>query len=133
MSRNDRPLFQRLEATGRFHRDSRLGRIFHPGTTSYRELTATNSVHLSVTAENRVSVHVDRFSPLVVRTGSRARYSICRALAHNVAVLGEVVCRLARRQQADHRCHLDCEIRWVPDDELDEVDEDDPEPEDAVA
>ena len=141
MRRHDHPLFSQLEANGRFHRDSRLGRLFHPGTVSYREISATDSVHLSVTGENRVSVHVDRVSPLLVRAGGRARYSVCRAVAHNATVLADVVGRLVRRQPSDHRCHLDCEIVWVPDDELDsedyeeceESDESEAEPEVAVA
>jgi len=132
MKRPPRPLFEQLDATGRFHRDTRLGRLFHPGTVSYRELATTDSVHLSVTRANRVSVHIDRVSPVLVRAGGRARYSLCRALAHNATVLSEVVCRLVRRQKPVHRCHLDCEIRWVPDDELDD-DEGDGAPEDAVA
>ncbi|MGH9224674.1 MAG: hypothetical protein ACRD2W_13055 [Acidimicrobiales bacterium] len=119
MSRHARPLFQELESSGRFHRDSRLGRLFHPGTVSYREISEIDSVHLSVTSENRVSVHVDRVSPLLVSKGGQARYSLCRAVAHNATVLAEVVCRLVRRQPSVHRCHLDCEIVWVPDDDLD--------------
>lgn len=112
-------MFEQLETSGEFHRDTRLGRIFHPGTTSYRQLSATDSVHLAVTCDNRVSVHVDRVSPLLLRAGSRARYSLSRAIAHNATHLAEVVGRLVRREQSAHRCQLDCEIVWVPDEELD--------------
>jgi hypothetical protein len=111
------PLFSRLESSGRFHRDSAIGRLFHPGTVSYREITTTDSVHLAVRPDNRVSVHVDRYSPLVVRSG-RCRYSLVRALAHNMAVAVERSARLliGRRRNHQPTCHLDCEIRWVPDD-----------------
>lgn len=126
MQHPSRPLLQDLERSGRFHRDTRLGRIFHPGTTSYRELSTTDSVHLVSTSDNRLSVHVDRVSPVLVR-GTRARYSVSRAVAHNAAVIAEAVCRLVRREKSDHRCHLDCEIRWIPDEELDGDGEDEDE------
>ena len=104
------PVFSELEATGRFHRDSRLGRLFHPGTVSYRELSPNDSVHIAVTPENRVSVHVDRVSPLSTRAGDRSRYSLLRILRHNVAHGVDSSVRLWRRKPGDHRCELDCEI-----------------------
>ena len=119
----DKPLFSQLEASGRFHRDSAIGRLFHPGTASYREITTTDSVHLAVRPDNRVSVHVDRYSPLTVRSG-RCRYSLVRALAHNVAVAVERCGRLVigrRRREYQPTCHLDCEIVWVPDEALDDA------------
>ena len=128
-----RTLFEELDADGRFHRDSLLGRLFHlNAVSSYREISATDSVHVSVLPGNRVSVHVDRVSPLVVGTGRRCRYSVLRAIVHNAVHLGECLGRLVRRQRGRHACHLDCEIVWVPDDELDDVPEDDDQ-EDAVA
>jgi len=123
-------LFTELDADGRFHRDSLLGRLFHLGAvSSYREVSATDSVHVSVLPGNRVSVHIDRVSPLVVRVGQRCRYSVARAVVHNVVHLGECLGRLLRRERGRHACHLDCEIVWVPDSELDEVEE----PQGAVA
>ncbi len=113
------PLFRQLDADGRFHRDTALGRLFHPGTVSYRQISATDSLHVAVHPDNRVSVHVDRFSPLVVRMGRRCRYSVARAIVHNVVHLAESAARLVRRERGRHNCHLDCEIVWVPDDELD--------------
>lgn len=118
--RPDKHLFSQLEASGRFHRDSAIGRVFHPGTVSYREITTTDSLHLAVRPDNRVSVHVDRYSPLIVRSG-RCRYSLLRALAHNLAVAAERCGRLVlgRRRRRDYQptCHLDCEISWVPDED----------------
>ncbi len=109
-------LFRELDATGRFHRDNALGRIFHPGTVSYRELTPVDSVHVAVTPDNQVSVHVDRISPLLVRAG-RCRYAVGRAIVHNLVHLAEGMGRAFRGRRGSHNCHLDCEIVWVPDDE----------------
>ncbi|MFP5317567.1 MAG: hypothetical protein ACLGI2_04655 [Acidimicrobiia bacterium] len=130
-----RTLFAELDADGRFHRDSLLGRLFHLGAvSSYREVSATDSLHVSVHPGNRVSVHVDRVSPLVVGVDRRCRYSVVRAVVHNAVHLGECLVRLVRRQRGRHACHLDCEIVWVPDEELDGADEvDGHEREDAVA
>ena len=116
-------LFQELDADGRFHRDSPLGRIFHPGAVSFRQVSATDSLHVAVHDGNRVSVHVDRVSPLLVRVGRRCRYSLARAIVHNAVHLAEGVGRLVRRQRGRHACHLDCEIVWVPDDALDCLEE----------
>lgn len=113
----NKTLFSQLESSGRFYRDSALGRLFHPGTVSYREKCGTDSVHLAVTPDNRVSVHVDSVSPLVVRDGRRCRYSVGRALAHNVMAAVEACQRMVRGHGGRHACHLDCEIVWVPDDE----------------
>ena len=120
MSADVPPVFANLERTGRFHRDSALGRIFHPGTRSFREIAATDSLHIAVTDDNRVSVHIDRVSPLVIRTGRPCRYSILRAVAHNIAVGAEAAVRLVRRERGVQACHLDCSVVWVPDEELDD-------------
>ncbi len=106
-------MFSRLDANGHFHRDSPMGRIFHPGTVSYREVSAQDSLHISVTDENRLSVHVDRVSPLAIREGSPSHYSFVRVLHHNVAHCRDTVARLWRRHPGDHRCELDCEIVTV--------------------
>lgn len=112
-------MFGGLETTGHFHRDSRLGRVFHPGTVSYREKSPNDSLHIAVTPDNRVSVHVDRVSPLSTRSGERSRYSLLRVLRHNVAHGIDSSVRLWRRQPGDHRCELDCEIVTVADDTSD--------------
>ncbi len=89
-------LTRALEASGRFHRDSRLGRIYHRGAASYRELRPTDSFHVVIDA-SRVSVHVDRISPLKRRPDGSVRLSLTRILAHNLAgVHGEVTRRLRR-------------------------------------
>ncbi|MGH9280319.1 MAG: hypothetical protein ACRD12_19745 [Acidimicrobiales bacterium] len=116
MRRSRAGLLQGLDGHAQFHRDNALGRIFHPGTRSYRQRSALDSVHLAVHPDNRVSVHVDRVSPLVVRTGRRCRYSVVRALVHNVVAAAEAVGHLAGRRWGRQRCELDCKIVWVPDD-----------------
>jgi hypothetical protein len=110
-------LFSHLASAGRFHRDSVLGRVFHPGTVSYREVSATDSLHLAVTADNHVSVHVDRVSPLAMRAGRPSRYSVTRTLAHNAVAGWEWATRTLRGEHGHQACHLACEIVWVPDDE----------------
>ena len=103
-----------------FFQDTAIGRVFHPRTRSFRQVCATDSAHVVVDADHRVSVHVDRVSPLVVRAG-RCRYSVVRAVAHNLHAGWDAMRRVVGRGRRDHRvdsrCHLDCEIVWVPDDE----------------
>ena len=123
MSADVPPVFANLERSGRFHRDNALGRIFHPGTRSFREIASTDSLHIAVTHDNQVSVHIDRVSPLMIRAGRPCRYSILRAVAHNLSVVAEGAVRLVRRERGVHACHLDCSIVWVPDD--DDADEPD--------
>ncbi|HEX2274612.1 MAG TPA: DUF1059 domain-containing protein [Acidimicrobiales bacterium] len=105
-----RLLFSELDGRAPFHRDSALGRVFHPGTVSYREITTSDSLHITVSPENRVSVHVDRLSPLAVRPGHPCRYSLLRAVAHNVVHVAEAIVLLFRHRPAQHRCQLDCEV-----------------------
>lgn len=114
-----RPIFNHLDANGQFHRDTALGRIFHPGSVSFREISAKDSLHISVLPGNRLSVHVDRLSPLVVRA-DRCRYSAARVVAHNLAVAAEVLLGLVTGRMDRPRCELDCELVWVPDEVGDE-------------
>ena len=104
-------LFRRLERSGRFHRDKRLGRLYHPGALSLRENVASNSLHISIEG-NRVSAHVDRVSPLGLRPAKAPRYSLGRVALHNVSGIASDLGRLLRGRQGDHRCELDCE--WMP-------------------
>lgn len=81
-------LLRELEASGRFRRDSRLGAIFHRGQVSLREVSPTHSLHITVGKGNRVTAHVDRYSPLAARQPEQiARYAFHRVAAHNVAVV----------------------------------------------
>lgn len=80
--------FEQLTASGRFVRDSHLGRMFHRGHVSLREDSARGSLHVSLKEGNRISVHLDRYSPLAERRAerrrSRSRYSVVRVVVHNV-------------------------------------------------
>lgn len=97
-----------LVASGRFHLDTGLGRMFHPGKISLRENVPTNSLHILV-EENRVSAHVDLVSPLGLRPRSSSRYATGRIAAHNLSGMAADVVRLLRGRQGDHRCELACE------------------------
>ena len=100
-----------LEASGRFHRDTGLGLLFHPGRVSLRENLPSDSLHV-VIRDNRVAAHVDRVSPLGLRPERPSHYSLRRAAAHNVAGMAQDLFRLLRGRQGDHRSELDCEWVW---------------------
>lgn len=105
-----RLVFTELDGSGPFHRDTALGRIFHPGTVSFREITTDHSLHITVSPDNRVSVHVDRLSPLAVRSGRPCRYSLLRAVVHNVVHIAQTAVLVCRGRPAQHRCELDCAV-----------------------
>ena len=104
-------LLHHLEAQGRFHRDTGFGRIFHPGSISFRENVATNSLHV-VVRDNHIAAHVDLVSPLGLAAQRPSRYSLRRAVAHNAVGMAQDFLRLLRGRQGDHRSVLDCD--WVP-------------------
>jgi hypothetical protein len=111
--------FAHLQSTGRFVRDSRLGGMFHAGKVSLREDSAKESLHVSLGQDHRVSIHVDRFSPLADRRAGRTRgYSARRVILHNVGIVVDYVILLFHRRFGEQRCELECE--QVCDDEHDE-------------
>lgn len=88
-------LVRDLEQSGRFRRDTRLGAIFHPRQISLREVAPSNSLHISIGEGNRVSAHIDRYSPLSTnQPEGRCRYSLVRIAAHNLAGMAADVVRL---------------------------------------
>ena len=90
-------LVRELEATGRFRRDGPMGRLFHPGKISLREVSATHSLHITLGEGNRVSAHVDRYSPLAPsQPEDGCRYSLPRIAAHNLAGIAGDLRRLAK-------------------------------------
>lgn len=107
----EQALFTKLDETGTFHRDSAVGRIFHPGTASFREISPSDSLHIAVSPDNRVSVHVDRLSPLAVHGERGCRYSLVRAVAHNIVHAAESLARLCQGRGGRHRCELECDAR----------------------
>lgn len=88
-------LVEELESTGRFRRDTPLGAMLHRGEISLREVSPTHSLHVTVGRGNRVSVHVDRYSPLAkTQPESGARYSVTRIAAHNVTGIAADLARI---------------------------------------
>jgi NRPS condensation-like uncharacterized protein len=81
---------------------------------SFRENRATDGLHVVVN-DDHIAAHVDRVSPLDVNSGTRARYSLRQAAAHNLAGAAQDFVRLLRGRQGDHRSELDCEWLWDPD------------------
>ncbi|MEX2621633.1 MAG: condensation domain-containing protein [Egibacteraceae bacterium] len=108
-----------LDASGRFHRDNAVGRVFHPGAVSYREAVAENSVHL-VWERGRLVAHVDRYSPVRFTKDGEAHYAFWRIAVHNVAGLVTDVLSLPRRQHSGDRCPTAGENIEIDADLLDE-------------
>jgi NRPS condensation-like uncharacterized protein len=90
-----------------------LGRIYHLGGVSFRESRPTDSLHITVYGD-RLAAHVDRVSPRGTRGQRVPRYSIRRAVTHNVAGMAHDLVRLLRGRQGDHRCELNCQWVWDP-------------------
>ncbi len=109
-------LCRALDQSDRFRRDTPLGRIFHSGRVSFREVTPTDSVHIVIRG-NRVSAHVDAVSPLQIDGDGSVRYSLSRVLAHNLAVVRADLARLLRGQRGRVRCNMACEVVWVHDED----------------
>lgn len=107
-------LISALEASTRFRRDGRLGRIFHPGKVSYREVSPTNSLHV-VVGGGRVSAHVDDVSPLRCNPDGTAGYSWVPVFRHNVAGMVADIGRRLSGVAGQERCNLTCEAVWVDD------------------
>ena len=103
--------FRRMVSSGRFHRDSGFGRIYHPGSISLRENAPTDSLHIVIHGDH-ISAHVDRVSPLGAGAGDSTRYSLRAAAAHNVVGAAQDFVRLLRGRKGDHRSHLDCAWMW---------------------
>lgn len=95
-----------LEESGRFRRDTRLGAIFHRGKVSMREVSPTHSLHITVGKGNRVSAHVDRYSPLAsTQPEQSTQYSLHRVAAHNVAgIAGDLARLVPGRRRRSRPC-----------------------------
>lgn len=97
-------------------RDRGIGRIFHPGALSYREMVRENALHVIVEG-SRVSAHIDWVSPVAFTRDGTARYSVRRVAAHNLAGMAEDVLRVLGGRRPNNRC--DPVGEWVEvDDEL---------------
>ena len=104
-------LFHHLESSLRFHRDSGVGRMFHPGRVSFRETRSKDSLHVVIDG-NHLTAHVDRVAPLRLRPNRPSRYSLRTAAAHNVAGMAQDLFRMLMGREGDHRSELDCEWVW---------------------
>ncbi|MBW3644945.1 MAG: hypothetical protein KY441_05505 [Actinobacteria bacterium] len=121
LSPTERPvLIGSLEASDRFHRDTGLGKVFHPGKVSFREVSAVDSLHLLIDG-NRISAHVDEISPLRRRADGSISYSLLRVLAHNLSGAWAHAVRVLRGANGEQRCNLECEVVWVDDDPADRL------------
>ncbi len=111
-----------LDHSDRFHRDTNVGRIFHPGTISFREISSTDSLHIVIDG-NRLSAHVDRISPLKCRNDGSTFYSWTRVVAHNLSGMRGDLAWLLRRRNPNRRASVYLEVVWVDEDpsEPDEV------------
>ncbi len=121
---SSRVTFEELTATGRFVRDTHLGGMFHKGQVSLREDSPRGSLHVSLKEGNRISVHLDRYSPLAEararRRPSRSRYSVVRVVVHNVGIVVDYVVLFVTRRFGEHRCELECEKVEIVDTETGE-------------
>jgi len=112
-------LIRALDANRRFRRDGRIAGIFHPGTTSFRELSPTDSLHIVIHGTS-VSAHVDEICPLRSRPGGTGRYSWALVLAHNISGAAADLGRRLRGHHGKQRCNLGCEVRWVDEEQISE-------------
>ncbi len=66
-SAGNEAFLERLKDHSDFCRDTQLGGALHPGSTSFREVKRTPSLHLSLEGRDRLAVHLDRAGPAVDR------------------------------------------------------------------
>lgn len=115
VAKDKRAFFEELVTSGRFCRDTPLGGILHRGSVSLREISDGDSLHVCIDGADRVSVHVDRFSPVAGGCpDGRCRYSVAAVLAHLVAHVNAQCRRVLRGARGQHRCRLECELVDVP-------------------
>lgn len=105
-----RGFIEHMLANGRFCRDTPLGGVLHPGVVSFREITDGDSLHVCIDGDDRISAHVDRFSPVAgARPDGCCRYSVRAVATHLAAHLVAQARQLARGARGRHRCRLTCE------------------------
>jgi hypothetical protein len=63
-------LIKALMATGRFCMARGAGASQHPGQTTLREISGSDSLHISIGPGDRFDAHIDKYSPAPERTGS---------------------------------------------------------------
>jgi hypothetical protein len=70
LSRSWKALLQALMATGRFCTTRGIGASLHSHQTSLREISGSDSMHISIGPGNQFDVHIDRYSPVPEHPGS---------------------------------------------------------------
>jgi hypothetical protein len=63
-------LIKALMATGRFCMAYGAGASQHPGQTTLREISGSDSLHISIGPADRFDAHIDKYSPTPEHTGS---------------------------------------------------------------
>ena len=63
-------LIKALMATGRFCMAYGAGASQHPGQTTLREISGSDSLHISIGPGDRFDAHIDKYSPTPESTGS---------------------------------------------------------------
>lgn len=96
-----------------------MGRIFHPGRVSFREISPLDSLHI-IFDKGQVSAHVDEVNPLRLGPNGDAGYSWGRVVAHNLSGMAADLGRRLRGRHGEQRCNLGCEMRWVDEDQISE-------------
>src|SRR5687768_7762884 len=80
---DNKAFLQDLVASGRFCMDTPAGSLLHQGATSFREAVGGGGLHLSLSADNRITVHIDDHSPVAgVRNDGGCRYERSKTLEH---------------------------------------------------
>lgn len=70
VSLGGKALIQALMATGRFCLARGIGASQHPGQTTIREISGSDSLHVSVGPGDQFDAHIDKFSPVTDPPGS---------------------------------------------------------------
>ena len=82
-------LIKALMATGRFCTAYGAGASQHPGQTTLREISGSDSLHISIGPGDRFDAHIDKYSPVTEHPGS----SFC-SNRPSVAALTHIGCEL---------------------------------------
>lgn len=113
-----RRLFADLVASGRFCRDTPVGGILHRGSVSLREVSDGDSLHVCVDGNDKISVHVDHFSPVAgAKPDGTCRYTVGAVVAHLAAHVRDQLRRAVRGARGQHNCRLECELVDAGEDE----------------
>lgn len=100
-SHDPQDLERRLAQSDCFCRDTAVGKLYHRRQISYREISANDSLHVTIGTDGQVSSHVDRHSPLARRQpGGDCRYSPLRVAAHNMSGMAGDLVRLVLGRRA---------------------------------